>query len=67
MKKSKEELTEIAKKAHETRKIKLRSRDMLCSALELIQDGKEYHINDLELPLSKIFDLVFAHASLHSN
>ena len=57
MKKSKEELSEIAKKAHETRKIKLRSRDMICAALELIQDGKEYHINDLEIPLSKKFDI----------
>lgn len=57
MEKSKEELSEIAYKAVETRKIKLRSRDMLCSALELIQDGQEYHITDLELPLSKKFNL----------
>ena len=56
-KKSKEELSEIAHKAVETRRIKLRSKDMLCAMLTLIQDGNLYHVNDLEIPLSKIFSI----------
>ena len=53
MKKSKEELLEIAKKAVETSQLKIGARHMLCPFLEMISDGKEYHISDLEPLLAK--------------
>ncbi len=56
-KKSKEELSKIAHKAVETRRIKLRSKDMLCAMLTLIKDGNLYHVTDLEISLSKIFSI----------
>ncbi len=53
MKKSKGELSRIAKKAVETRTIKLSSKDLVCPMLEFIKDGKEYHLNDIEKTLGK--------------
>jgi len=53
VKKSKEELSRITKKAVETRTIKLSSKDLVCPMLEIIKDGKEYHLNDIEKPLGK--------------
>ena len=57
MKKSKEELSKIANKAVETRKLKISAREMLYPFLEIISDGKEYHINDVELLLAKKLSL----------
>ncbi len=57
MEKSKEELSEIAHKAVETRKSKVHATQMLCPMLELIKDGNLYHLNDLELPLAEEFSL----------
>lgn len=57
MKKSKKELSEIALSAVDTAKGSIGAREMLCPLLELVKDGKEYHLKDLELPLSKKFNL----------
>ena len=57
MEKSKEELSRIATKAVETRRIKVQSIEMVSPLLQLMKDGKEYQLYDLEVPLSKIFFL----------
>jgi len=53
VKKSKEELSKIAKKAVETRKNNVHARLMLNPLLKLIQNKKEYHLDELELSLAE--------------